>query len=307
MKKGCFILFFIMSILQSIVAQQFVLTPQWTPQSQFAAFYVALEKGLYREAGLDVKIEHPSLSSTSIDRLKEGSCNIVTLELTNAIILADEGCDVLNILQLCNHSNNVIISNKKISENQKLLIGVPKYAVLKPIGNIFYKNDIEVIQYLNAVNIFVTKAVDAVFGKSYNELINIRMTGAVIENVMYMKDLGYDIPEDGIYVKREFYEQYPEQCKIFAQVTKDAWEWVSNNIDESIDIVMKYVKDANINSNKNHQRFMLEEYMKSMRKNNGEYDFMLNEEDFLKVSQMLKQYNVINSDVNFKDFVRDVL
>lgn len=296
-----------MSILQSIVAQQFVLTPQWTPQSQFAAFYVALEKGLYREAGLDVKIEHPSLSSTSIDRLKEGSCNIVTLELTNAIILADEGCDVLNILQLCNHSNNVIISNKKISENQKLLIGVPKYAVLKPIGNIFYKNDIEVIQYLNAVNIFVTKAVDAVFGKSYNELINIRMTGAVIENVMYMKDLGYDIPEDGIYVKREFYEQYPEQCKIFAQVTKDAWEWVSNNIDESIDIVMKYVKDANINSNKNHQRFMLEEYMKSMRKNNGEYDFMLNEEDFLKVSQMLKQYNVINSDVNFKDFVRDVL
>lgn len=296
-----------MSILQSIVAQQFVLTPQWTPQSQFAAFYVAIEKGLYREAGLDVKIEHPSLSSTSIDRLKEGSCNIVTLELTNAIILADEGCDVLNILQLCNHSNNVIISNKKISENQKLLIGVPKYAVLKPIGNIFYKNDIEVIQYLNAVNIFVTKAVDAVFGKSYNELINIRMTGAVIENVMYMKDLGYDIPEDGIYVKREFYEQYPEQCKIFAQVTKDAWEWVSNNIDESIDIVMKYVKDANINSNKNHQRFMLEEYMKSMRKNNGEYDFMLNEEDFLKVSQMLKQYNVINSDVNFKDFVRDVL
>lgn len=296
-----------MSILQSIVAQQFVLTPQWTPQSQFAAFYVAQEKGLYKEAGLDVKIEHPSSSSTSIDRLKEGSCNIVTLELTNAIILADEGCDVLNILQLCNHSNNVIISNKKISENQKLLIGVPKYAVLKPIGNIFYKNDIEVIQYLNAVNIFVTKAVDAVFGKSYNELINIRMTGAVIENVMYMKDLDYDIPEDGIYVKREFYEQYPEQCKIFAQVTKDAWEWVSNNIDESIDIVMKYVKDANINSNKNHQRFMLEEYMKSMRKNNGEYDFMLNEEDFLKVSQMLKQYNVINSDVNFKDFVRDVL
>lgn len=32
-------------------AQRIVFTPQWTPQSQFAGYYVAQEKGFYKEIG----------------------------------------------------------------------------------------------------------------------------------------------------------------------------------------------------------------------------------------------------------------
>lgn len=37
-------------------AQKITFTPQWTPQSQFAGYYAALENGYYAEAGLDVSI-----------------------------------------------------------------------------------------------------------------------------------------------------------------------------------------------------------------------------------------------------------
>ena len=37
-----------------------VFTPQWTAQAQFAGYYVAEAKGFYRQAGVNVKIEHPS-------------------------------------------------------------------------------------------------------------------------------------------------------------------------------------------------------------------------------------------------------
>ena len=47
-------------------AQKFVFTPQWTAQAQFAGYYVALEKGFYREAGLDVEIVHPSSSRPAL-------------------------------------------------------------------------------------------------------------------------------------------------------------------------------------------------------------------------------------------------
>lgn len=311
MKKGYLTLFFVVFVLQSVVAQQFVLTPQWTPQSQFAAFYVAQEKGLYKEAGLDVKIEHPSLSSTSIDRLKEGSCNIVTSELTNAIKLVDEGLNLVNLLQICNYSNSVIISHreitKEIAQQQGIKIGVHKYAIMSGIQNSSSEYDIEFIKYLDAVNLFVTNAVDAVYGKSYNELIKIKMSGSEIEKVTYMKDLGFNIPEDGIYVMEDFYKQYPEQCRTFAEVTKTAWEWVCDNIDESVEIVMKYVREDNIISNKNHQKAMLEEYLKSMKRENDEFYFILDENDFSKVCQILKQHDIIKSDLNFNKFVGEIL
>ena len=35
-------------------AQRITFTPQWTPQSQFAGYYAALENGYYAEVGLDV-------------------------------------------------------------------------------------------------------------------------------------------------------------------------------------------------------------------------------------------------------------
>ncbi len=37
-----------------------VFTPQWTAQAQFAGYYVAEAKGFFREAGVNVRIEHPS-------------------------------------------------------------------------------------------------------------------------------------------------------------------------------------------------------------------------------------------------------
>ena len=41
-------------------AQRIVFTPQWTPQAQFAGYYVAFDKGFYKEAGVDVDMQHPS-------------------------------------------------------------------------------------------------------------------------------------------------------------------------------------------------------------------------------------------------------
>ena len=47
-----------------------VFTPQWTAQAQFAGYYVAEAKGFYRQAGVNVKIEHrfdnTSVSTTTL-------------------------------------------------------------------------------------------------------------------------------------------------------------------------------------------------------------------------------------------------
>ena len=58
-----------------------VFTPQWTAQAQFAGYYVAEAKGFYREAGVKVKIEHPSATQPAMSRLRKNECQATTLQL----------------------------------------------------------------------------------------------------------------------------------------------------------------------------------------------------------------------------------
>ena len=44
------------AVAQETRLPQVSFIPQWQPQAQFAGYYVAYEKGFYRERGLDVKI-----------------------------------------------------------------------------------------------------------------------------------------------------------------------------------------------------------------------------------------------------------
>ena len=61
-----------------------VFTPQWTAQAQFAGYYVAEAKGFYRQAGIDVRIEHPSSTQPAMSRLRNNQCQATTLQLCQA-------------------------------------------------------------------------------------------------------------------------------------------------------------------------------------------------------------------------------
>ncbi len=60
--KNFFLTWILTLLVLTASAQNDVLvfTPQWTAQAQFAGYYVAEAKGFFREAGVNVRIEHPS-------------------------------------------------------------------------------------------------------------------------------------------------------------------------------------------------------------------------------------------------------
>ena len=70
-------------LLQTAAAQNdtIVFTPQWTAQAQFAGYYVAEAKGFYREAGVKVRIEHPSSTQPAMTRLRKNLCQATTLQV----------------------------------------------------------------------------------------------------------------------------------------------------------------------------------------------------------------------------------
>ena len=78
-------------------AEKFVFTTIWTAQAQFAGYYVAKEKGFYREQGLDVVIQHPSLTASAFQRLKTDECDAAMFSMMSAMDFIAQGFPLVNI------------------------------------------------------------------------------------------------------------------------------------------------------------------------------------------------------------------
>ena len=89
----CCLLFILhcLSLSRASAQEKFIFTPQWTAQAQFAGYYVAQEKGFYKEVGLNVEIVHPSVTQSAIRRINNNESHATTLQLAQALDIVDYG------------------------------------------------------------------------------------------------------------------------------------------------------------------------------------------------------------------------
>lgn len=287
--------------LSDVYAQQIVFTPQWLPQSQFAGYYVAQEKGFYKEAGLDVVIEHTSSSDNAQNRLREGKCNAITMNVFDAIFNIDQGMEVVNVLQTALHTGLVIVPRnndiKKLKDLSGKRVGIWRthYYELSQIVNEDYDLNIEWIPFVQSVNLYISGAVDATMAMIYNEAYHIYASG--FENVSFISlaDYGYDFPEEGVYFTKEYYEKYPDKAKAFAEASRRGWEWTHEHPDEALDIVMKVIEKNNLPAGRQHQKWMLNEILRLQCDSISEKPtFELDENKVMQINELLIRYNRIN-------------
>ena len=288
-------------------AQKITFSPQWSAQSQFAGYYAALEKGFYDEAGLDVSIVHPSNSYSSINMLKDGTTDFITCELIQAMMASDKGIRLVNLLQTTQHTTLVLISHEKnISKMSDLAgrrIGTWKvgFSEIPYIIDKEHKLGIEWVKFINPLNIYISRAIDATLGKSYNEGILFSMSGITPGSILRFSEMGYDYPEDGLYVSEAFFKKNPDVCRKFAEASRKGWEWVRNNRKEAVDIVMKYVKEANASTNIYVQKWMLEEVLEMQEDEKGEApSYQLNANAFYWLNDVLLKHGYISKPVEYE-------
>ena len=314
MKRYLILLCFMCSAVVAVYAQQITFTPQWTPQSQFAGYYAALENGYYEEAGIDVDIMHPAKSYSSINMLLDGSADIITSELIQAMDAVDEDIKLVNLLQTTQHSTLVLLAREEnlrsIMQLRGGRIGTWKIGfneIPQMLDN--HQNlDIEWIKFINPLNLYISGAIDATLVKSYNEQILFSMSGITPGSVLKFSDMGFDFPEDGLYVTEDFYKRNTELCQKFAQASRKGWEWVRNNREAAIGIVMKYVKAENVPTNIYNQKLMLEVLLEAQEDTKGNTpSYNLSEDAFNRLNRILVQYGVISKPVDFKRFMGGTL
>ena len=286
-------------------------TPQWTAQAQFAGYYVAEAKGFYREAGVKVRIEHPSATQPAMSRLRKNECQVTTLQLCQAMEIIDDGIPLVNILQTSMNNAMVIVSARgKDPLTQKgahvgiWSVGFGQLAICMSIKEHL---NYEWVRFAQNINLFVAGALDATLAMSYNEYYQLVQAGVKMtdKNVYRFCDHGYNVQEDGIYMTRDYYVKHQEQAHRFAQASRKGWEWAAKHPDEALDIVMQYVEKNHMATNRVLQRLMLKEVLRlQVDRESKKREFRLRPDMVRLASRLMVENQMLSREITYEELTK---
>jgi len=300
-------------MLQTAAAQgdeSIVFTPQWTAQAQFAGFYVAEVNGFYREAGVKVRIEHPSATQPAMTRLKKNQCQATTLQLCQAMEIVDGGIPLVNILQTSMNNAMVIVSARGkdplTQKGAKVGIWSVGFGQLAICMSIKDRLDYEWVRFAQNINLFICGALDATLAMSYNEYYQLVQAGIEMtdKTVYRFCDHGYNVQEDGVYMTRDYYEKHRDQALRFAEASRKGWEWAALHPEETLDIVMRYVDREKIATNRVMQRLMLKEVLRlQVDRESKQREFRLRPDMVSLASRLMVENRMLSREVTYNELI----
>ena len=107
----------LLAALLAAALEDVTLQLKWKHQFQFAGYYAALEKGYYREAGLNVAILEPADNTTPVNAVLSGKAQY-GIGASDLALYRAQGEPVVALACIIQHSPLVLIANAGIKTPQ---------------------------------------------------------------------------------------------------------------------------------------------------------------------------------------------
>ncbi len=288
--------------------------PQYLPQAQFAGFYVAKAKGFYEKKGLDVTIIDYTTGETVTKGLKENRLTFGSYFLSRAMKLHSEGLNLVNIGQISHQSALMLLTKKSANINTPADMSGKKLGMYLDDFNITVKGfikkydlGVEIVPVFSGIQLFLAGGTDITTVMWYNEYHTIINSGYDADDLQpfFLKDYGFDIPEDGIYCMASTWKKNPVVCRNFVDATMRGWVYAFENPEEALAIVLDEMREAYVPANLAHQRWMLNTMGKIIFPT-GEMiiNTELSEKDFNKAQKILRDNKAIRNPIDYNHFYK---
>ena len=289
--------------------------PMWGPQAQFAGYYLAYEKGIYQKYGLDVNILLGGPDFNPAEILKDKKADFCVMWLSSAIQRRSEGLPLVNIAQILKRSALILVARKssgitnpqdmqgkKVSLWEGDLRLQPKAFFSK------YKVNPEIVTQSYTANLFLAGAVEVVSAMWYNEYHTVINCGLNAEELstFFFSDYDLNFPEDGIYALEETLQKDPQAAAAFVQASLAGWQYAFVHPDEALEIVLKYMRQANLPANKVHQKWMLARMKDLILPSENLLTGALNQAEYEKVAGELLKQGLIKNIPPFAEFYQAI-
>src|SRR3990172_1228378 len=286
--------------------------PQWAPQAQFAGYYVAYERGIYKKYGIDLTIIAGGPDRPSSDFLEAQKADFATIWLSTAIQRRAHEVRLVNIAQIIQRSALMLVAKKSSG------IRTPEDMNDKKVGlwgadfqlqpRAFFKKynlKVEIIPQSNSVNLFLRDGVDVASAMWYNEyhiLLNSCINPTELTTFFFYEH-GLNFPEDGIYTLEDTFQKDPALSCAFVKASIEGWKYAFTHPDEALDIIIKYMEEAHVPANLVHQKWMLDRMKDLILPQDSHIPIgTLLPADYERVAEALKTNGLIEEIPDYKSF-----
>jgi len=264
-------------------------------QAQFAGYYVAQDKGFFKEAGLDVTIRPggPDINPSQV--IAGGGADIVVDWLPSALATREKGVPLVNIGQIFQKSGMMLTCRKDSG------IVTPADFKGKTLGVWFAGNEYPFLSWMaklglsttgNSPDVTVLKQgfnVDPILQKqaacistmTYNEYWQIIEAGMPASELTVFKyqDQGVATLEDGLFALQKSLAdpKFVDKAGRFLKAAAKGWDYAAKNQEEAVKIVL--ANDTTGAQTKEHQTTMVAEIAKLLEGSSKGIGY-LNPEDF---------------------------
>ena len=260
---------------QAWAADAVTLQLKWVAQSQFAGYYVALDKGFYEEEDLDVTIKPGGPDIAPEQVIAGGGADVVVTWMAAALAARDKGVGLVNIAQPYKKAGMQLVcpSDGEVKTTEDFpghTLGVwffgneyPFYAWMNSLGipTEGGADGVTVLKQSFDVQPLIQKQADCISVMTYNEYWQLIDAGYKQEDLIVFNytEMGVDLLEDGLYVMESNLadEAFKDKMVRFVRASMKGWEYAMANAEEAAEIVMD-----NGGQDENHQVRMMGEVAK---------------------------------------------
>ncbi len=243
---------------------------RWLHQFQFAGYYMAKEKGYYRDAGLDVSIKEANrLHSSPVEEVINGRAQY---GIGNSGLINERanGKPVVVLASIFQTSPNVWLVRKDSNISTVVDMVHKRLMMTKNIENtellaLFHNeginyNKLNIVDSSFDVNDIINRKVDAFNAYATNEPYFLKKRGIDYLTINPRK-YGIDFYSDCLFTSDQELSRHPERVKAFRQASLKGWEYAMKHPEEAIDLILTKYSQA---KTRDHLQFEAEEIHKLM-------------------------------------------
>lgn len=224
----------------------------YIPDPQYAPYYVAVEKGYYAEAGIEIEFDY-SFETDGMALVGANETQFAIVSGEQVVLAGAQGVPVVYVLEWFQKYPITVVSkaDANITSPADLVgrsVGIPGFFGASYVGAIGLLSANEMTQDetslteigFTQVETLLAGQADAVVGYANNEPVQLEGLGEEI-NVLYVSDY-IDMVANGIITNQETVTNNPELVQGFVNATLRGLQDALNDPEEAFEISKKYVE-----------------------------------------------------------------
>lgn len=224
--------------------QKITLQLKWQHQFQFAGYYVAQEKGYYRDAGLEVEILAAQAGQDTVQPVLEGRAQYGVG--TSSLLLRRHQGDPIVVLGVIFQHSPLVLITRRTPEVSSVHDLAGRQVMLEPMSE-------ELLAYLKQEGVRPGSLTELQHSSSAQELLQGRVDAisAYVTDEPYWLDkahfpyltltpraAGIDFYGDNLFTSEAELKRHPERARAFLEASLKGWRYAMQHPEEVVDLIL---------------------------------------------------------------------